>query len=260
MGNEKDGGLVEEPRSSTKPLLSLQGIVKTYASGDGEVRVLDGVDLEVAVGEFIAVKGPSGAGKSTLLHIAAGLDSPTSGRVLFDGQALNDLTERELTKLRRNQFGFVFQFFNLVSGLDVRDNIALPLLLDGAPRRLAAQTTAELIDAVGLTHRADHLAGDLSGGEMQRTAVARAIAPGPSVIFADEPTGNLDSHSGEMILDLLANLCSQYGSSLLMVTHDDRAARRAGRTVEVSDGRLLSVTPAAATAMNTASAAGQDSR
>lgn len=219
-------------------LLSLTGISKSYGSGDQTVRVLDEIDFSLSRAEFVAVKGPSGAGKSTLLHIAAGLDHPTAGTVVFDGSNLGTMSENELTEFRRKHLGFVFQFFNLVPGIDVRDNVALPLLLDGMPRKEAAETAANVIKEVGLSHRADHLAGELSGGEMQRTAVARAMAPKPALIVADEPTGNLDTQTGDAVLDLLAGLCAERGTAILMVTHEDRAAARADRVVEVRDGRL----------------------
>ncbi|MBI2691122.1 MAG: ABC transporter ATP-binding protein [Solirubrobacterales bacterium] len=224
-----------EPQAS---LLRLIGISKSYGSGDQAVRILNDVDFNLARAEFVAIKGPSGAGKSTLLHIAAGLDHPTEGTVVFDGSDLGMMSENDRTMFRRKHLGFVFQFFNLVPGIDVRDNVALPLLLDGMPRGEAAETAAEAIREVGLGHRMDHLAGELSGGEMQRTAVARAIAPKPALIVADEPTGNLDTQTGDAVLDLLAGLCAERATAILMVTHEDRAAARADRVVEVRDGRL----------------------
>lgn len=232
----------DEPREkgsrASGPILRLSEIVKTYSSGAGETRVLDGIDFELQRSEFVAIKGPSGAGKTTLLHLAAGLDTPTSGTVTIDGADLAQLDESQMLRLRREQIGFVFQFFNLVPGLDVRDNVALPLLFDGTPRKIAAERASELIGAVGMSHRASHLVGGLSGGEMQRTAVARALVSGPDIVFADEPTGNLDSHTGIVVLDLLAQVCADRDTAILMVTHDDRAAVRADRIVEVRDGRI----------------------
>jgi ABC-type lipoprotein export system ATPase subunit len=228
-----------EPEAS---LLRLTGVSKSYGSGDQTVPVLDEVDFSLSRAEFVAVKGPSGAGKSTLLHIAAGLDYPSEGTVVFDGADLGSMSENDRTEFRRKHLGFVFQFFNLVPGIDVRDNVALPLLLDGMPRKEAAETAAEAIREVGLSHRATHLAGELSGGEMQRTAVARAIAPKPALIVADEPTGNLDTQTGDAVLDLLAGLCAERDTAILMVTHEDRAAARADRVVEVRDGRLTAHT------------------
>lgn len=246
-----------EAAAAAHPLLSLRGVTKEYSSGETAIRVLDGIDLNIDGGEFVAIKGPSGAGKSTLLHIAAGLSDPSSGRVAFDGRSLDELSKREFVQVRRERFGFVFQFFNLVPGLDVQDNVALPLLFGGVKRRQAAERAAELIEAVGLQHRARHATGLLSGGEMQRTAVARALAARPQVVFADEPTGNLDSHNGEKILDLLTKLCSDHGTALMMVTHDEDIARRADRVVEVRDGQIASNTPASGA---TAPAADRESR
>lgn len=225
--------------NSDQPLLRLSGIAKTYPSGRDVVRVLDGVDLEIRRGEFVAIKGPSGAGKTTMLQLAAGLDTPTSGNVVFDGCCLGDMDERELVKVRRSQFGFVFQFFNLIPGLNVRDNIALPMLLDGRPRDVAAQIAAEAIAAVDLTSRAGQMVSELSGGEMQRTAVARAIAHTPSIVFADEPTGSLDTQNGDAVLELLETACKERGTAVLMVTHEQRVAERADRTVAIRDGKVL---------------------
>jgi putative ABC transport system ATP-binding protein len=233
-----NGDVAQRNRTESGALLRIADVSKSYGSGSQAVQVLDKIDFELARGEFVAIKGPSGAGKSTLLHIAAGLDSPTSGSVVFDGLELAEMSESELTAMRRERLGFVFQFFNLVPGIDVLDNVALPLLLDGMPRKQAAEVATEMIELVGMSHRLKHLAGELSGGEMQRTALARAIAPGPDMIAADEPTGNLDSETGANVLDLLAGICAERDTAILMVTHDDRSAARAHRVVEVRDGRL----------------------
>lgn len=239
MGNGSGGRPpANDDDGAVGSLLRLEGIAKSFCSGDSEIRVLEGIDFDLARGEFVAVNGPSGAGKSTLLHIAAGLDTPTEGSVYFDGWRLSDMSDGELTNTRRLRFGFVFQFFNLVPGLDVLDNVALPLLFAGVARREAARIATEAIAAVGLAHRTGHLVAALSGGEMQRVAVARAVAPRPDVVFADEPTGNLDSENGANVLRLLTDLTRERGTSLLMVTHDDRAAGGADRIVELRDGRL----------------------
>lgn len=237
MDFEAGGMPSAELNSAMDPLLRAQGVTKIFFSDGSETRVLDGVNVGLGRSEFLAIKGPSGAGKSTLLHIAAGLDAPSNGSVTFEGRLLHEMSARESATLRRERFGFVFQFFNLVPGLDVRDNIALPLLLGDCSRREATARAAELIEAVGLTHRTHHLAAGLSGGEMQRVAVARAIVARPQIVFADEPTGNLDSHNGEAVLDLLEALCRESGAALMMVTHDDRAADRADRVIVLRDGR-----------------------
>lgn len=224
--------------------LRADNVCKTFAGGDsGPLAILNNVDLSVRQGEFLAIRGPSGSGKSTLLHILAGLEPPTDGAVYFRDRDLATLGRKDLLALRRDKFGFVFQFFNLLPGLDVIGNVAMPLMLAGGPRDAAAARASELIEAVGLSQRSGHLAGRLSGGEMQRVAVARALAPSPAVVFADEPTGNLDRGNGELVLDLLAELCRTAESSLVVVTHDDFVADRADRVAELVDGRLSAVPP-----------------
>jgi len=200
------------------------------------VVALAGVTLEVESGEFVAVVGPSGSGKSTLLHLAGGLDQPDGGRVRVNGRDLADTSVGERAELRRRQIGFVFQFFHLLPTLSVAENVSLPLLLDG--RRDDDRVTA-LLERVGLADRARHLPGELSGGEMQRTAIARALVAGPGLILADEPTGNLDSATGEEVFDALISQVREASATLVMVTHDATAASRADRTLRLSDGRLV---------------------
>lgn len=221
-------------------LLELQGVVKRYERGTEEVLALDGVDLRVGAGEALALVGPSGSGKSTLLHLAGGLDVPDAGTVRIDGQDVAGLTITERARLRRRQVGFVFQFFHLLPSLTVAENVELPLLLDGR-RRAARAAVAAVLDQVGVGHRAAHLPGELSGGEMQRAAIARALVCGPRLVLADEPTGNLDSVTGRAVLDVLMSLVREAGTSLVMVTHDEAAAARTGRVVRLLDGRLVDV-------------------
>jgi ABC-type lipoprotein export system ATPase subunit len=197
---------------------------------------LDGVDLTVEVGAFLAMVGPSGSGKSTLLHLAGGLDRPDAGRVLLEDKDLSDLSAGDRAQLRRRQVGFVFQFFHLIPTLTVAENIELPLVLDRV--RNTNGRVGELLERVGLTHRAGHLPGELSGGEMQRTAIARALVARPRLLLADEPTGNLDSATGSEILDVLCQQVADEGTALLMVTHDAGAAGRAEQVLHLRDGHL----------------------
>jgi ABC-type lipoprotein export system ATPase subunit len=219
-------------------LLRLEGVAKRFRRGSEEVTALGGVDLEIDEGEFVGLIGPSGSGKSTLLHVAGGLDQPDAGRVLLDGKDLATMSVGDRALLRRREIGFVFQFFHLIPTLTVLENVELPLILDGKRRGRRNGSTQELIDRVGLTGRADHLPGELSGGEMQRAAIARALVAGPRLILADEPTGNLDSANGTQILDLLCAEVAEAGATLLMVTHDAAAAGRARRVLSLRDGAL----------------------
>jgi len=211
--------------------------VRTYGSGDAEVRALDGVTAGFAAGRFTAIMGPSGSGKSTLMHCAAGLDTLSSGSAFVGGTELGALGDRQLTLLRRQRIGFVFQAFNLVPTLTVAENITLPLDLAGARRDEA--WVDELIDTIGLRDRLRHRPSELSGGQQQRVAVARALAGRPEVVFADEPTGNLDSRSGAEVLELLGRAVHEMGRTVVMVTHDPVAAAHADEVVFLADGRLV---------------------
>jgi ABC-type lipoprotein export system ATPase subunit len=222
----------------------MAGVSKHFKRGREVVAAVNEADLEIAPGEFVSVVGPSGSGKSTLLHLAGGLDRPDSGQVWVDGQDIASLSAAALARLRRRQVGFVFQFFHLIPNLTVSENVALPLLLDGT--RQTNGRVDELIERVGLTARARHLPGELSGGEMQRAAIARALVNQPRLILADEPTGNLDQSTGAEILGVLEEQVARAGTALLMVTHDKAAAGRAGRTLNVVDGRLTAVRRATA--------------
>ena len=211
-------------------------LTRRYGTGTTTVDALRGVSLAVRAGELVAIMGPSGSGKSTLLHILAGLDRPTSGEVTIGGRALAGLGDRDLTLLRRTQVGFVFQFFNLLPMLTAEGNIVLPLKLAG--KRPDPAWVDELIGKVGLSGRRDHLPSQLSGGQQQRVAIARALVMRPTVIFADEPTGNLDSRSGAEILALLRDSADSYHQTIVMVTHEPRVSTVADRIVLLADGRI----------------------
>jgi putative ABC transport system ATP-binding protein len=232
---------VSEPAAPVAPaatsIVSASGLVRVFGEGQAEVRALDGVDVEFPKGKFTAIMGPSGSGKSTLMHILAGLDRPTSGSVIVDGIDLSGLDDAEMTELRRDKVGFVFQFFNLLPVLDARENILLPLKLAGRepePGRLE-----QLVESVGLSDRLDHRPSELSGGQQQRVAIARALLSAPAVVFADEPTGNLDSQSSEEVLGMLRKAVDDLGQTVVMVTHDANAAATADRVVVLVDGRIV---------------------
>lgn len=222
---------------------SVVDVRKIYGS-HGSVAALDGVSLGIRSGEFTAIMGPSGSGKSTLMHVMAGLDGATSGRVFLGDTEISGMNDAELTVLRRRAVGFIFQAFNLVPTLDVRGNIMLPFDLDGRTvSRDEEQWISHLIQTLGLAQRLAHRPYELSGGQQQRVAIARALATRPKLIFADEPTGNLDSKTGREVLSLLATASSQYGQSIAMVTHDPIAASHADRVVFLADGKVVADRP-----------------
>jgi putative ABC transport system ATP-binding protein len=216
--------------------VEVRGLTKVFGSGDTRVEALRGVDLDVGVGEFLAVMGPSGSGKSTLLHLVGGLDRPTSGTVRVAGDDLSAMEDDALTLLRRRRIGFVFQFFNLLPILSAVENVSLPLIIDGVREPEAARRAAEAMELVGVAHRGSHRPGALSGGEQQRVAIARALVTDPVFLLADEPTGNLDSTKGDEVIALLRRLCDERGQTILMVTHDARAGAVADRLVLLKDG------------------------
>jgi len=222
------------PDPTAAPSLSFQSVTKIYAGGQ-QVLALDGLDLEIGAGEFVALVGESGSGKSTLLHLAAGIDRPTSGEIRVGARDVGGLPERELVLYRRRDVGLVFQFFNLLPHLTVRENVELPRRLDGGAD--AAARASELLERVGLRARAEAHPYELSGGEMQRVAIARALGSGARLLLADEPTGNLDSRNGEGVLALLDEVRRERGVTLLLATHSTAAASRADRTVRLKDGR-----------------------
>jgi putative ABC transport system ATP-binding protein len=220
-------------------ILEAQDLVKQYPVGDGQVDALRGVSLAVERGEFVAIMGASGSGKSTLLHLLGGLDQPTSGQVVIDGVNISTLDDDQATLTRRQKTGFVFQFFNLIPLLSVRENVALPFLIGGASATEHRQRVDELLDMVGIAAKADHAPDQLSAGEQQRVALARALATEPAILLADEPTGNLDYTTGGEILDLLWRSCAQLGQTIVLVTHEARAAAFADRVLVVRDGQIL---------------------
>ncbi len=211
---------------------------KVYRQGDNEITALAGVSLEIARGSFTAVMGASGSGKSTLLHLLGGLDRPSWGDLLVDGRLIGQMSDDEVTLYRRKQVGFIFQFFNLLPTLTALENVTLPLVLDGRPAAEANARAGRLLEKVGLEKRAQHLPDELSGGEIQRVAVARALAFSPPLLLADEPTGNLDSKNGRAILALLGEINKQEGCTVVMVTHSEEAAGYGDRRIYLRDGRV----------------------
>ena len=228
---------LERDLTPAGPLLAATGVVRRYGEGDSAVVALDGVSLEVEPGRLTAIMGPSGSGKSTLMHVLAGLDSPDEGSVVLEGVELTSLNEKQLTLLRRDKIGFVFQFFNLLPMLSAEENVVLPLELAG--RKPDRAWVDELLDTVGIASRRKHRPPELSGGQQQRVAIARALVSRPKVLFADEPTGNLDSSSSREVLRLLRRTVDLLGQTTLMVTHDPQAAAKADRILFLADGRIV---------------------
>jgi ABC-type lipoprotein export system ATPase subunit len=222
----------------TEPLVIVDHVEKLYTTGQRTVAALRDVSLEVLSGESVALMGPSGCGKSTLLHLIGGMDRPTHGRVMVGGTGLETLSETALAQFRRRRVGFVFQFFNLLPTLTVLENAALPLMLDGVSDPDAQVRALTLLERVGLQARATHFPAELSGGEMQRVAVARAVASTPALILADEPTGSLDSANGRQMMNLLRDLNRELGLTIVLATHDDEAAQYAGRIIRIRDGMI----------------------
>ena len=220
-------------------ILEAHDLVKRYSLGGGEVEALSGVSLSVERGEFVAIMGSSGSGKSTMLHLLGGLDLPTSGEVVIDGVRISTLDDERRTLTRRDKTGFVFQFFNLIPLLSVAENVALPFLIAGDPATRHRSRIDELLAMVGLSEKADHRPDQLSAGEQQRVALARALATSPAILLADEPTGNLDYTTGTEILDLLWDSADRLEQTIVLVTHDARAAAYADRVLVVRDGRIL---------------------
>jgi putative ABC transport system ATP-binding protein len=225
------------PLDDLAPAVAARALTRRYGTGESAVDALRGVSLEVPAGQFTAVMGPSGSGKSTLMHLLAGLDRPTAGSVHIGGEEISSMPDRRLTKLRRTHIGFVFQSFNLLPTLTAEENITLPLAI--ARSKPAKADVDRLIARVGLTDRRDHKPAELSGGQQQRVAIARALIARPTVLFADEPTGNLDSAAGAAVLELLRDAVAEDGQTTVMVTHDPRAAAAADRVLFLADGRIV---------------------
>jgi putative ABC transport system ATP-binding protein len=222
-------------------LLVAREVSKQYGSGQVKVEALRAVDVCVERGEFLAVMGPSGCGKSTLLHVLGGIDPPTSGKVLLDGQDLGALDDTARSILRRRRLGFVFQQINLLPTFSALENVALPLRIDGAGRGASHRKAQAVLERIGVAHRASHYPHEMSGGEQQRVAIARALVIDPAVVLADEPTGALDSANAQLIIELLAD-CARGGQTIVMVTHDAGMARQAGRVLSMQDGRIVEAT------------------
>ena len=220
--------------------ITAKGMTKIYGSGENRVVALDKADFQIASKEFISIMGPSGSGKSTLLHLLSGLDRPSSGSLTYDGRDIYSMGDRELSAFRRRRIGFVFQQFNLLPVLTARDNIIMPLLLD--KKQPEEAYVKRLTDVLGLGGRLTHLPGELSGGQQQRVAIARALIAQPDIIFADEPTGNLDNRSGSEVMEVLKNIWEDMDKSLVIITHDSRIARMAKRQFHITDGVLSEVT------------------
>lgn len=228
-----------DPSTGSRPIIALRGVSKTYKRDAIEVPVLAQLDLDVAEGEFLALMGPSGSGKSTILNLVSGIDSPTAGRVVVAGVDLGSLDQASLAAFRARHVGFIFQSYNLIPVLTAFQNVELPLLLTGLDRRQRKQHVLDVLGIVGLHGRSEHYPRQLSGGQEQRVAIARAIVSDPSLLVADEPTGDLDAASATEILDLLGRLNSEFGKSVVMVTHDPRAAERAHRVLHLDKGVLV---------------------
>ncbi len=218
-------------------MISVQGVTKSFA-GKRQVTALQRIDLHVARGEMVSIVGPSGSGKSTLLNLIGGLDRPSTGEIRIEGRNIASLSDDDLTRLRRDKIGFIFQFFNLLPSLSCMENVALPLHLKGLPKQKTTARARELLELVQLGHRMDHLPDELSGGERQRVAIARALAFDPPILLADEPTGNLDSHTGVEILKLIRDLHARLGATVLIVTHDAGVAASCPRMLTLCDGRV----------------------
>jgi putative ABC transport system ATP-binding protein len=237
--SELSSGLGDIREMDGRPIVEAIDLVREYQMGQEKVRALDGLNLTLQARQFVSIVGPSGAGKSTLLHVLGALDVPDSGQIIVDGLDLAGLSEEEQSAFRRNRVGFIFQFFNLIPTMSAWENVALPRLLDGKSLRSAKPEAIALLDRVGLGKRAKHRPSELSGGQMQRVAIARSLIMSPRIVLADEPTGNLDSQTGESILELLSEVAREGdGRLVVMVTHDNKAAAHADRTITVRDGKI----------------------
>jgi len=222
-----------------EPIVSVRGLEKVYRAGSSEVHVLRGIDLDIMKGEMLSVVGASGVGKSTLLHIIGGLDRPSAGTVLYEGRDVFRMDEAEIASFRNRNIGFVFQFHHLLPEFSARENVLLPAMINGSDTKAAGMRADRLLEDVGLGARGTHRPGELSGGEQQRVAIARALMVEPSVILADEPTGNLDTHTAESVHELLADLNKKMGLTFIIVTHNEKLAMRTDRTIRMVDGMVV---------------------
>jgi putative ABC transport system ATP-binding protein len=229
---------------SEQPLILLEGVKKVFYTDEVETLALDNINIEIARGEYVSIAGPSGCGKSTLLSLIGLLDTPTEGRYVLNSQPVTNLTLNQRARVRNREVGFIFQSFNLIGDLTVYENIELPLTYRGMPSAERRKRVTEALERVGMAHRAKHLPSQLSGGQQQRVAVARAVCGEPSILLADEPTGNLDSKNGEAVMELLAEL-HRSGATICMVTHDERYASHAERMIHLFDGRVVEESVAA---------------
>ena len=218
-------------------VLELRDVCKYYGKGEFQVKAVCDVNLKIKKGESVAIMGPSGSGKSTMLHIIGCLDRPTRGKIIIDGKEVSNLSDNELAKIRREKIGFIFQFFNLIPSFTALENVELPMIFSKAPNR--KKRAEELLKSVGLIQRSSHHPNQLSGGEIQRVSIARALANNPSIVLADEPTGNLDSKSGKEIMDILVKLNKEKGVTLLIITHDISIAKYARRLIKLRDGKII---------------------
>jgi putative ABC transport system ATP-binding protein len=219
-------------------LIKAENLSKVYGSGESKVIAVNDVDFSINEGEFISLLGTSGSGKSTLLHMLGAMDKPTSGKIYFKDKAINKIKEKELYKFRLNKIGFIFQTFNLIPSLTVLENVMLPMTLNKVSKKRAKEKALELIELVDLSSRINHIPAKLSGGQKQRVAIARSLANNPEIIFADEPTGNLDSKNGEKVMEILIEL-NKKGHTILMVTHNEDLAKRTTRIIEMKDGKII---------------------
>lgn len=217
-------------------ILKVENLTKVYGKGENEVRAIDGISFSIEKGEFVAIIGPSGSGKSTLLHILGAVDTPTSGKVYMDGKDVFAQNEEQLAIFRRRQVGLIYQFYNLIPVLDVRENITLPVLMDG--RKVSKSRLDEMIKMLGLEGREKHLPNQLSGGQQQRVSIGRALMNAPAVVLADEPTGNLDSKNSQEIMQLLKESNKKFNQTLIMITHDENIALQADRIIAIEDGKI----------------------
>ncbi len=222
-----------------KTILELKNVFKTYHLGKLEVPVLKGINIKIRKAEFVSITGPSGCGKSTCMHIMGCLDTPTSGKVILNGKDVSKLSDNRLAEARGRKIGFVFQTFNLIPNLTVMENVMLPMMFQGVPRLERLRKAAELLKMVGLEKRLDFKPTEISGGEQQRTAISRALANGPDIILADEPTGNLDSTMGGVVIDSLKKINKENDKTIIIVTHDMNVAKRAGRIIHLKDGLVV---------------------